>query len=74
MLDTDKPFELINFNADQTAWSSLWVTENTPENTSKSKDEFVCFQSLNAIQLQWSIENKAEEETEYSSVAFSLRN
>lgn len=74
MLDTDMLFELINFNADQTAWSPLWVTENTPETTSKSKGEFVCFQSLNAIQLQWSIENKAEEETEYSSVAFSLRN
>lgn len=38
MLDTDMPFELINFNTDQTAWSSLWVTENTPETTSKSKD------------------------------------
>lgn len=49
MLDTDMLFELINFNADQTAWSPLWVTENTPETTSKSKGEFVCFQSLNAI-------------------------
>lgn len=43
MLDREKLFELIKSKADQTAWSSLWVNENTPETTRKGKDEICLF-------------------------------
>lgn len=43
MLDRDKLCELINSKADQTAWSSLRVTENTLETTRKGKNEICLF-------------------------------